>query len=324
MRSVQRVVYLSLAVLGLWQCLVSASPAVGDEIPFYASNQNTSETFFILCNGPWGRQSPRGPLEGRVDFGPGANKVKFYAAEINAFSPFGDWNCAYFKPLPGPRTQFISRVDFCLARKATEVHLIIPPNRGPLQIITEQCPPQGALPPPALVRLSGSATGVGESEEDQATLTLKGKFNVSTPLALDQATVTVEALLHEVEGAGELLSGLPLGLTAKPGSTADEATFRSEPHTQPRVRLDIHQRANQPAEFKLKLEQGSIPQFPQHCAPEEDPTTALALRFTIEDGVNLPLVVEGEVAWACKGEDPQEPETLKVQGLLPIDPTPRP
>jgi hypothetical protein len=44
---------------------------------------------------------------------------------------------------------------------------------------------------------------VDDSREGQSSVKLKGKFNVSTPLALDVATVTIEALLNEVDGAEE-------------------------------------------------------------------------------------------------------------------------
>jgi hypothetical protein len=146
------------------------------------------------------------------------------------------------------------------------------------------------------------------------------------PLALDLATVTIEGLLNEVEGAGELVSGLPFVLTAQSGSEADEATYKSAPGTTPKVRLDIHQRTNKPAAFKLKLEKASMPQFPQHCSLDVEATTGLALRFTIDDGGDLPLVVEGLALWECVGDDPQTPETLKVLELLSIHPSlpPRP
>jgi hypothetical protein len=318
MSSVRRWGYAFVAVVGLWQCL-APPPATASSIPFYVTNQGAI-AYKIECFGPWGRRSD--PFGGFVSAG--QERGNFYSADVTAFSPFGSWHCEYFGPTFGQGAlRFVNEVDFCLAPQADEVLLVIPPHEGQLQVFTPPCPPQGALPPPALIELAGAATGVGESEEGQAAVKLKGKFNVSTPLALNTATVTLEALLHEVEGAEELVSGLPLVLTPRAGSDADEATFKSVPHRQPKVRLDIRERAGQPAEFRLKLEQATIPQFPQHCALEEDPTTALALRFTIDDGVNLPLVVEGEVAWECK-RDPQEPETLTVEGLLPLEPRPAP
>jgi protocatechuate 3,4-dioxygenase beta subunit len=63
------------------------------------------------------------------------------------------------------------------------------------------------------------------------------------------------------------------------------------------------------------------PLFPQQCSQKfgDDFTDELALRFTIDDGVNTPLVMEGLVEWECQGDDPEFPTELKVQGLLPIE-----
>jgi hypothetical protein len=210
---------------------------------------------------------------------------------------------------------------------ATKVEVIIPEgasttNKKPLEIKTTFCSPR-SLPPPALTQLQGSATKVGNLNGHSA-VSLSGKFTLTDPLALDLATVTVEALLNEVEGAGELVDGLPLVLSAKSGSTANAATYQSVPNTLPRVRLDITKRSptTRPVEFRIKVEDALIAQYPQHCSEGPDSTTPLALRFTIDDGVNLPFVVEGLVEWKCLGNNPQMPNSLKVQGLLPIEPIP--
>jgi hypothetical protein len=311
MRNVRRYVHLILVTVGVWPCLLNALPAAADEIPFFLDNQ-INQNVRMICSGPWGRTS------GDVRVSHDTGFTQFYAAEINIFSPFGNWRCG--------ADLGSNNVDFCLAEGAPHVKFTLTvrdqPPFTPLELVdTQTCAPT-ALPPPALVQLSGSATKVGEGRAGRSTLKLKGKFNVSPPLALDLATVTIDGLLHEVEGAGELVSGLPLVLTPRSGSEADEATYTNAPNTPPTVRLDVRQRTGRPAEFSLKLENASIPQFPQHCALEEEPTTALALRFTIDDGVNLPFVVEGLAEWECLGDDPQTPETLKVLELLPIAPTP--
>jgi hypothetical protein len=292
-------------------------PAAATDVPFFITN-NSSVTRQIQCGGPWGRTSI-GEAAG-TNITPGTQNKHFYTAEDNAFSPFGKWRCTY-RDTQGAE---INSVEFCLARFATDVHLVIPSNRGQLEVQTTTCPPQGPLSPQALIRISGSANNVGDSRPGRSTVKLSGKFNASTPPALDLATVTIEALLFEVEGAGELVSGLPLVLIPEAGSEADEAIYESAPNTKPKARLDVRLNNNKPAEFKLKLEKASIPFFPQQCSQkfDNDFTDELAMRFTIDDGVSTPLVVEGMVEWECKGDDPQLPTELKVQGLLPIEPLP--
>lgn len=315
MRSVRRCVYSLLAVVGLWQGLVSVRPvAAADEIKFYATNKSDT-WWYVTCDGPWFRTNGNFDQINVRTF-----DYNFYTAEVNFFSPYGQWECRY-----GDEGTIISKVSFCIHGEATEVKLTIPAKSGgALEVDTKFCDAR-SLPPPALTQLSGSATKVGNSR-GPATVSLSGKFILTEPLALDLATVTIDALLNEVEGADELVAGLPLVLTAKSGSTAIAATYQSVPNTVPRVRLDITKRSSEtkPVEFRLKVEDTLIAQYPQRCSPGPNATTALALRFTIDDGVNLPFVVESEVAWACVGSNPQMPSSLKVQGLLPIEPPPPP
>jgi hypothetical protein len=311
MRSVRWWVYSLLAVVGLWQSLVSVSPATAaDEIKFFATN-NSDTWWYVTCDGPWFRTS--GSFNKIDAF---ASDHNFYTAEVNLFSPYGQWECRY-----GGEGTIVSTVKFCLASGAPEVKVTIPEKSGGgLSVEAEFCDAR-SLPPPVLTQLQGSATKVGNSH-GPSTVSLFGKFILTEPLALDLATVTIDALLNEVEGADELVAGLPLVLTAKSGSTANAATYQSVPNTLPRVRLDITKSSSEtkPVEFRLKVEDTTIAQYPQRCSPGSKSTTALALRFTIDDGVNLPFVVESEVAWACLGSNPQMPSALKVQGLLPIEP----
>ena len=87
------------------------------------------------------------------------------------------------------------------------------------------------------------------------------------------------------------------------------------------VRLDIIRRqpfSTRPAEFRLKVEQATIAQFPQRCTPGAQATTPLGTSFTLDDGVHPEIVVIGQAAWECEGSNPQMPSTLKVQQLLPV------
>src|SRR5262249_7359008 len=59
---------------------------------------------------------------------------------------------------------------------------------------------------PATASLTGSVSGVA-SGTDNGSLRLQGKFTASEAVALNEATLTLTALLNEVGGAGELLRG---------------------------------------------------------------------------------------------------------------------
>ncbi|MEW6284539.1 MAG: hypothetical protein AB1758_38345 [Candidatus Eremiobacterota bacterium] len=244
---------------------------------------------------------------------------------MNSLSPLGDWYCGYDED--GGYGGAGNTIKFCIADIFT-VQLFIPAGATPsntlrLEVSAALCPPQGPAAPPALVALSGAATNVGDPRPGRGSLKLSGKVHVAERLDLRQAALTIDALQHEVEGAAELVEGLPLVLFPAAGSKADQATFQSPPQSLPKVRLDLRLRNNQPAEFKLKVEQASLPLPPQRCAPQgeaEAHVTALALRLTLDDGEVLPLVIEGVMEVECEGEDPLLPEALKVRGLLPIEP----
>lgn len=312
MRNARRWVYSFLAVAGLWQCLGGATLFAADEIKFYITNLSGALAI-ASCKGPWLRTSGfhTTPANTVID--------NFYSADDNFLSPYDDWLCqaAVFGT-----ERIDSEVGFCLGAGAREVHLTISQTGATLLVETTKCPPR-SLPPQALIKLAGSATNVGESRPGRSTVKLSGKVNTSTPPALDLAIVTIDALFHEVEGAEELVGGLPLVLAPLAGSEADEATYESAPGIRPKARLDVRLKGNKPAEFKLKLEKVSIPHFPQQCVPEldgDEHTTGVALRFTIDDGVALPLVVEGAVEVECSGDNPQLPTEITVQELLPITP----
>jgi hypothetical protein len=58
-----------------------------------------------------------------------------------------------------------------------------------------------------------------------------------------------------------------------------------------------------------------------HCRPAADPTTGRVIRFSIDDGVNEALDVDGQVVfWECLGADSQAPEALRVRKVPPIAP----
>lgn len=87
--------------------------ALPDEIKF---NVNVSSEFrgqnsSLVCLGPFGRS-------GSTKFIPGDSK-NFYNAEINIFSPFGDWTCCLRRTVfPLNCTGFDTNVKFCIGPTA--------------------------------------------------------------------------------------------------------------------------------------------------------------------------------------------------------------
>ena len=66
-------------------------------------------------------------------------------------------------------------------------------------------------------QFNGKASGVGRGEGDAA-VEIAGTFSSPIDLDLCAATLTITSLLNEQAGSGELVAGLPLVLTAAPGS----------------------------------------------------------------------------------------------------------
>ncbi len=66
-------------------------PTYADEIRFFAIN-NYPVPLFFRCVGPFFRNS--GTIRIAAFSAPSPPRVHFYSAQINAFSPFGLWNCS--------------------------------------------------------------------------------------------------------------------------------------------------------------------------------------------------------------------------------------
>ena len=109
--------------------------AFSGTIPFFATNNGT-EDLCIKCAGPWSRCSAT------VLIKPGQQRVKFYSADINIFSPFGFWACETSTPI-GPCTLVattVAEVNFCLESiPVTEVDLTITNNNNLTVNFPEDC-----------------------------------------------------------------------------------------------------------------------------------------------------------------------------------------
>src|SRR4029450_5669208 len=78
-----------LLLLSLTAVNLASRRTDGAEIPFFIHVSAATVTVCVQCSGPWLRLSALdGPYE------PGTpNPINFYSAEINIFSPFGQWSC---------------------------------------------------------------------------------------------------------------------------------------------------------------------------------------------------------------------------------------
>jgi hypothetical protein len=120
---------------------------------------------------------------------------------------------------------------------------------------------------------------------------------------LGKASLTLQNVLTEQNGAGELLRGgngagiLPQIFTARPGGTATQAHFESADGAQPSFRLEVKNRDPKKGilEFTLKAEDGVIVTS-RRCAANSQ-RTALTTRLTLNDGVHPVQVLEWKQAW---------------------------
>ena len=92
-------------------------------IQFYVTykKEDGDKVLQLNCTGPWLRTT------GLVDVSPGADRAKFYSAEVDVFSPYGKWSCSICPPDEGGPTScsgpIIAKTDFHLKKDDDEVNL---------------------------------------------------------------------------------------------------------------------------------------------------------------------------------------------------------
>jgi uncharacterized membrane protein len=142
-------------------------------------------------------------------------------------------------------------------------------------------------------QFSGKAIGVGAGQENTA-VEIVGTLTSPTDLDLSTATLTITNLLNERTGSGEIIGGLPLVLTAAPGSRRNFARFvdRSRPNV---TSVTIHDAGSGVFSFEIKVSDAII-NSPQNCSP-----TRLTTGFRLDAANNPPIVVSTERPWDCLG-----------------------
>jgi uncharacterized membrane protein len=142
-------------------------------------------------------------------------------------------------------------------------------------------------------QFNGNAISVGAGQ-DNAAVEIAGTFTSQTDLDLSAATLTITNLLKELAGGGELVSGLPLVLTAVPGSRSNVARFvdQSRPKIASATILDAG-----PGKFifRMKVDDVTI-NSPQNCSP-----TRLTTGFRLDAANTPPIAVSTERSWFCSG-----------------------
>ena len=103
-------------------------------------------------------------------------------------------------------------------------------------------------------------------------------------------------------------------LSAQQRGKATTTIYESTKGAQSRVRLEItnHTSGQRPLDVSVHVDKATIA-FPQLCETGNPAATTLLTAFTLDDGVNLPVTVAGEAVWECLGQDPPQPQELRVQ-----------
>jgi hypothetical protein len=159
---------------------------------------------------------------------------------------------------------------------------------------------------------------------------IDGKFDYSGPIDLSKATLTFQYLLDEYlpGGNGEFVLTTdnadlvcpdpPDGcVPAMPplvgkGSKATEGKYETPARFRPQVRVQIKRKGDE-FQFNVRLDRGLSPQtpplppdrqFPKLCGVDpldksKRAKTDIRTGFTIDDGVNDPIVIEFVKSWEC-------------------------
>jgi len=164
------------------------------------------------------------------------------------------------------------------------------PLTGPASVIG--CKDGAALRESEPFRFTGLAHGV-ERGENRGGLRITERFTLDGASDLSTSVVTIDRLLNEVGGAGELVDGLPITLSASPSSNTNSAIYETPAGVFPRLRMTIAKRGGNQFNFRLDGVDATID------SPLQCPTTNLTTTFTIDDGINPPQAVTTERPWRC-------------------------
>jgi hypothetical protein len=183
-----------------------------------------------------------------------------------------------------------------------------PPASGSATIAAGHC---------AVSALTGSATRVGDAT-DNAQVKISGRIALAPPAGrpnLAQSRVTIQSLLAEKDGAGELVDRVAAGvvpLVARAGGKPTSAIFESRPGSaRPSFRMEIKQPSPGVLDFTLQVDRAVLSHDPQLCSDGKTSTTTLATSFLIDGGPPAPVMAAISVPWQCVGKNPRAPTELR-------------
>ena len=149
---------------------------------------------------------------------------------------------------------------------------------------------------------SGDASNIGTPA--QGRLKLSAEIPLSAPLDLRTAVLTLDVLLQEIDGAGELVNDQigadlsPLVLRAPRGSRATQAEFTTPRGRVPQVNVRLRVEDDGVLDVLLLVDRASI-ESPGRCAGDFL-TTRLQLKLRVDDGAHPPVALTNSQHWACE------------------------
>lgn len=154
--------------------------------------------------------------------------------------------------------------------------------------------------PLGVSKLRGMARGAGKHKgKPSGAVRIKGQLRLTRELDLSSpsTTVTLEALLSETLGAGELVDGIPLELVPGHHNNRRAATFVTEKGSAPKAVLQIVAgRQTGSYSFRLSVEHASIE------GAELCPSPDLKTQLSIYDDDPVPALLTTELKWYCAGK----------------------
>ncbi|MEM7227061.1 MAG: hypothetical protein AAF495_29100 [Pseudomonadota bacterium] len=297
------------------QCTTAAaSPAPGalslDAVSLSADQVNTFESVDVSAHLSTGNEGVGGILLLFFDGDPEAGGALFEVEHLPFIPAGGSYlsRVRYQAPVEGPRDiHVVARSGGLVATQMASLEAFEPLVAAPMC----QNPLGGAT------EVSGSAGEVGPGDRPTS-LQLHATLSDIGPLDLGNAVVTLDRLLHEVGGKGELVtqeSGaglLPLTLAAAPGSNARFARFDTGPGTTPRVRLNLRRRGSGEVDLFLQARGVALPEAPALCSGQPLTTTLSTRLAEIDDGLNPVAQAAVTGTWECETDRSGAVRDLRV------------
>jgi hypothetical protein len=191
--------------------------------------------------------------------------------------------------------------------------LVVNPSAGPM-VPTGVCAAPGAEPvPDTAFKVQGRASNVGNAK-DNGSVWIRGRFTSHDAIPLNEARLTLAALLEETGGPRELVRGaggtefLPLQLLPRRGNRRTSASFQTPAGARPIVRVDVKVLDVNAGlmEFAMRVDRTAIV-APPSCAGGTA-RAQLATHFTLHriGGSVLgetPVDVHADSEWQCRGRE---------------------